>query len=251
VERLVKPERLEKNDKAGREKWWQFLRIRKEMYEAISKVDQVMAMNRHSKYTIISPVNKGIVYSEATVVFALNNYSKFAFLSSTIHDIWAWKNSSTMGSSTLRYSASKAFETFPFPQLLNERLETLGYELSTFRQKLMLEYQIGLTELYNRYHSSSLDLIQLYAIHCEIDNIIISAYNWDDLNLRHDFYEVDYLPENDRERFTIHPKARKEVLKRLFLLNHKLHKEEQIEASSKKEKRSKINIHKSLFSDSE
>jgi hypothetical protein len=46
------------------------------------------------------------------------------------------------------------------------------------------------------------------------------------IDLKHDFYDVDYLPENDRVRFTIHPDARKEVLKRLLELNHKIHKEE-------------------------
>jgi hypothetical protein len=34
------------------------------------------------------------------------------------------------------------------------------------------------------------------------------------------------LPENDRIRFTIHQNARKEVLKRLLELNHKIHEEE-------------------------
>jgi hypothetical protein len=37
---------------------------------------------------------------------------------------------------------------------------------------------------------------------------------------------VDYLPENDRVRYTIHPEARKEILKRLLELNHKIHAEE-------------------------
>jgi len=37
---------------------------------------------------------------------------------------------------------------------------------------------------------------------------------------------VDYLPENDRVRYTIHPDARKEILKRLLELNHKIHAEE-------------------------
>jgi hypothetical protein len=39
--------------------------------------------------------------------------------------------------------------------------------------------------------------------------------------LRHDFYEVEYLPENDRVRYTVHPDARKELLKRLLQMNHK------------------------------
>lgn len=37
VERLVKPERMIQNDKGGKEKWWQFLRPRNELYETISK----------------------------------------------------------------------------------------------------------------------------------------------------------------------------------------------------------------------
>jgi hypothetical protein len=37
---------------------------------------------------------------------------------------------------------------------------------------------------------------------------------------------VDYLPENDRVRYTISPDARKEVLKRLLKLNHEIHKQE-------------------------
>jgi hypothetical protein len=189
VERLVKPERQRwQKDKEGNDivgtyalrkplphKWWIYGEKRPALYEAISKVDQVMAMNRHSKYTIISPVSKGIVYSEATVVFALNNYSEFAFLSSSIHDIWAWKNSSTMGASTLRYSASKAFETFPFLSLLNTKLETLGYELFCFRQKIMKEHQKGLTELNNRFHEVNIDMNRLREIHREIDENVLSA----------------------------------------------------------------------------
>ena len=45
--------------------------------------------------------------------------------------------------------------------------------------------------------------------------------------LDHDFYEVDYLPENDRVRYTISPEARKEILKRLLELNHEIHEQEE------------------------
>lgn len=69
-----------------------------------------------------------------------------------------------------------------------------------------------------------------------MDEAVLDAYGWGltptlskgegGIQLRHDFYEVDYLPENDRVRFTIHPDARKEVLNRLLELNHKIHEEE-------------------------
>jgi hypothetical protein len=262
VERLVKPERQRwQKDKEGNDivgtyalrkplpqKWWIYGEKRPALYETISKVDQVMAMNRHSKHMIISIVDKGIVYSEATIVFALKGYSEFAFLSSSIHDIWAWKNSSTMGVSTLRYSASNAFETFPFPSLNDTKLDLIGYSLFNLRKKIMSERQIGLTEFYNQFNNPIVDLVQFREIHCEIDKFVLSAYGWNDIQLKHDFYEVDYLPENDRVRFTIHINARKEILKRLLLLNHKQHTEEQIINSiTQKTKQRKLNNQSLLF----
>ena len=69
-------------------------------------------------------------------------------------------------------------------------------------------------------------IIKLRELHKQMDEAVLEAYGWQDIALRHDFYEVDYLPENDRVRYTIHPEARKEVLKRLLELNHKIHEEE-------------------------
>ena len=69
-------------------------------------------------------------------------------------------------------------------------------------------------------------ILTLRKLHKEMDETVLSAYGWNDIDLRHDFYEVDYLPENDRVRYTIHPDARKEILKRLLELNHKIHEQE-------------------------
>jgi hypothetical protein len=69
-------------------------------------------------------------------------------------------------------------------------------------------------------------IIELRRLHVLMDEAVLEAYSWTDVSLRHDFYEVDYLPENDRVRYTIHPEARKEILKRLLELNHKIHAEE-------------------------
>lgn len=70
-------------------------------------------------------------------------------------------------------------------------------------------------------------VLKLREQHVEMDNAVLEAYGWRDIQLNHDFYEVDYLPENDRTRYTIHPDARKEVLKRLLELNHKIRKDEE------------------------
>lgn len=58
-----------------------------------------------------------------------------------------------------------------------------------------------------------------------MEQAVSEAYGWQDIKLRQNFYEVDYLPENDRVRYTIHPESRKEILKCLLEHNHKIHEE--------------------------
>jgi len=50
-------------------------------------------------------------------------------------------------------------------------------------------------------------IIELRGLHVLMDEAVLETYGWTDVRLRHDFYEVDYLPENDRVRYTIHPEA--------------------------------------------
>ena len=275
VERLVKPERLEKNDKAGREKWWQFLRVRKEMYDAISKVDQVMVVARISKTLAMNFIERNTVFADALVVFSNGSIISFSIMQSSIHNLWAWKYCTTM-KTDLNYTPGNVFETFPFPQIKsieNEiELENIGKEYYNFRKEIMITFEFGLTKLYNLFHASQLQLISendynidtksfekkygrevfllrkhlqktnkamnyndliekifcLRALHKKMDCIVLNAYQWSDIDLQHDFYEMDYLPENDRTHYTIHPNARKEILKRLLQLNHQIYAEEQL-----------------------
>jgi hypothetical protein len=162
-----------------------------------------------------------------------------------------------------RYTPSDCFENYPFPNNLNQQkeqqLETIGEAYHEHRRQLMLGMQLGLTKTYNLFHSYAITaqsinstekrvvalekhlekttntilfdeavqgIVKLRELHVQMDEAVLDAYGWNDIALQHDFVEVDYLPENDRVRFTIHPDARKEVLKRLLELNHKIHKEE-------------------------
>ncbi|MBY5950546.1 GreA/GreB family elongation factor [Algoriphagus marincola] len=113
----------------------------------------------------------------------------------------------------------------------------LGSENLDFTNKIIVEKNYG-KEAWNFFNhldkignSSSLNealkrLIELRKLHREMDEAILEAYGWSDIALRHDFYELEYLPENDRVRYTIHPDARKEILKRLLDLNHQYFEEE-------------------------
>jgi len=63
-------------------------------------------------------------------------------------------------------------------------------------------------------------------LHMKMDQAVLAAYGCTDISLGHGFSKVDFLPENDRVRFTISPAARREVLKSLLELNHSCHAEE-------------------------
>jgi hypothetical protein len=231
IERLVKPERQRPNNKMGREKWWQFYRRGVDLYHTISQLDQVLAINRYSKHLTPDFQLKNIIFSDSIVVIALDSYQHLTVLSSIVHDAWAWKNSSTMGASTLRYSASKAFESFPFPITDLNSLVEMGHLLSQFRKSIMVKANLGLTETYNLFHNPKLqeshelytDILALRKLHSDIDKVVLAAYGWNDLQLMHNFYTMEHLPENDRIRFSIDHAARQEVLKRLFVLNNERH----------------------------
>jgi hypothetical protein len=106
----------------------------------------------------------------------------------------------------------------------------------------MLSLWLGLTDIYNLFHTRDLTpaqvakvskksieeseagyqgILELRRLHRQLDQAIRDAYGWPDLDLGHDFVEVETLPENDRVRYTLSPTARKEVLKRLLAENHR------------------------------
>jgi hypothetical protein len=107
-----------------------------------------------------------------------------------------------------------------------ERLDDKPFEKKFGKDALYLRKHLDKTLGTISFKEAVGGIIKLRQLHVEMDQEVLEAYGWSDIHLRHDFYEVDYLPENDRVRYTIHPDARREVLKRLLELNHKIHEEE-------------------------
>ncbi len=249
IEDNVKAERLSNNDRGAREKWWMFLRARSELYHAIgrghhferhpddcspsqSQPPRVLAITRVSKTLAFSFVDSNIVFSDATVVFSLGRGRDFALLQSSVHSVFAWQHASRL-KSDLRYSPTDALEPFAFPEgfngASNDPLNDLGDRLHQRRIEVMRADRIGLTKLYNRFHSESdrdPRIEELRELQREMDLAVARAYGWDDLDFGHGFHEVPYLPENDRVRFTISEVARVEVLRRLAELNRRRYEEE-------------------------
>ena len=249
---LVKPQRENSDDKSAsgqrrREKWWLYGADGKELYHAMGRgsafsrhpdgwatarkepLNRVIAIARVSKTAAFAFLPGNYVYSAQLVVFPSDDAAMLAILQSNVHLAFAWTMSSKM-KSDLRYSTTDCVETFPFPVENSLRdLRPVGESYSQARKSIMREAEVGLTKLYNRFHTDTERdprIEGLRALQCEMDAAVAHAYGWDDLDLDHGFHEVPYLPENDRVRFTISEPARVEVLRRLSELNRQRYEEE-------------------------
>lgn len=281
VEEKVKPVRLSLDDKTAinrdhRDRWWQYAFVRESLYEKIRQKKHCFIAARTTKYLNFSVVPTSYVFTDALYVFTTDRYDLYAIVQSALHEVWARKYSGAL-KQDLRYSPSKCFDTFPFPEGLwhtaNPALADLGEHYHEYRRALMRQLWLGLTDIYNLFHTRDLTpaqvakvskktveeaeagyqgILELRRLHRELDITIRDAYGWTDLNLGHDFHEVETLPENDRVRYTISPAARKEVLKRLLAENHRRAAAETLAmdviASAKKKRGKKaVGSHGDLF----
>lgn len=256
IEEKVKPEWEKNDDKSNTSNWWWHRRRSEKLYANLTEVGFGFAVGFTSKTGKFARVTSNVVFSNQLVVVCLPDFAHYAVLDSSFHEFWAWKYGSTMGSSTLRYTPSSVFETYPFPshsRMVELTLSHVGECYHDFRNSLMQLLWLGLTDIYNLFHSRDFSpalvaqvskkptdeaergyqgLLELRRLHIELDTAVRDAYGWQDLALNHDFYEIETLPENDRVRYTISPAARKELLKRLLALNHARAAEETAVAAS-------------------
>ena len=235
VKELVYPERQKMDEKRNnwnytcKNNWWLYGSSRINLYKTIEGMDRVLVNSAQAtKYISFPLVSAKNVFSNALAVLALNNSNTVIQLRSSIHNEWAWKYCSTLDT-RLRYTLKAAVDNYP---LINETIpsaDELVSENTSLRKKLCQSKQIGLTDVYNEFHDPGVTdptVQRLRDNHVAIDQAVLKAYGWDDIELGHDFHEMEYLPENDRVRFTICLKARKEVLRRLLLLNHERYEKE-------------------------
>jgi hypothetical protein len=237
--------------------WWQFERLRIELFRAIESFDRVLVVARVGQHGSFAFLPTTMVYSEQLVVFSLSTNSSFCILQSRTHEIWARFFGSSM-KDDLRYTPSDCFETFPFPENgeTNRELESIGQEYYEFRAALMIRNNQGLTDTYNRFHDpdeDEPDILKLRELHTQMDTAILAAYGWTDISTTCEF-RLDYEDDEPDTQPTEGKRQRKkpwryrwpeathdEVLARLLELNQQRHEAEilggkQAEKKAKKPK---------------
>jgi methylase of polypeptide subunit release factors len=203
--------------------WWKFWRPRRELYDAISRLNRVVGIARVSNTVMPTFIPTGMVYSDQVVIFSYDDDAHLGVLSSGFHWWWVVTHGSKRVGGAPRYTPTDCFQTFPQPTL-TASIERLSRALYQHRQEVMLGRRLGLTKIYNlvsnqREHSE--DVQRLRQLHGELDQAIAEGYGWSDLNLTHGFYETRH-----GVRHTFASSARAEILDRLLELNHERYRKE-------------------------
>lgn len=263
VEKVKRERSASKSVEVAKWPWWQYWRPRRELYDAIDKLDRVLVNSLVSGHLSFAFQQPRQVFSHKLHVCGASSYSAFACLQSRVHEIWARFFSSSM-KDDLNYSPSDCFETFPFPSdwLSNKSLERAGRDYYERRSKIMIERNEGLTQTYNRFHDpdeAGDDVLDLRGLHLAMDRVVLAAYGWDDLSPSCGFL-LDYVEEeegDDSARKRRKPwrhrwldEFRDEVLARLLELNLQRATEEKMSSipdAKPKTKRAKAAGHGSLF----
>lgn len=222
IERDVKPVRAQNKRAPRRDFWWRFAERAPALYKAISELDFVLVFAQTGGTQIPALVPSSQVISHMVVVIASDSFGDLALHSSSFQYCWTAKYSASM-KGDLRFIPTDCYDNFPQPDL-TENMDTVGKRLDQERREIMRQRVLGLTKLYNMVHSpfeGGEDIDRLREIHVEIDEAVMDAYGWSDLDLRHGHHET---PQGTR--WTVAPDTRVEILDRLLELNFARHEEE-------------------------
>jgi hypothetical protein len=156
IERLIRPFRATLNRERYRDLWWIFAEHRPGLTSSIEGLNRYFVAANTTKYLNFTAVPSDWIVSHPQNVLATDRWDFFAVVQSTIHEVWARRYSGNLGL-TLRYSPSKCFETFAFPegqwQAPNPALAAIGEQYHEHRRALMLRLWLGLTDIYNLFHN--------------------------------------------------------------------------------------------------
>jgi hypothetical protein len=254
VESKVPSERGSKTSDLGETPWWQYWRPRSEMFSRISHLNRVLVCSQTAKYNkfLFFPID--CVFSNYSVVAALDSFCAYSILESQAHGVWVATFSATL-EDRQRYMPTDCFETFPFPPdwETNEALEEAGRSYYEYRAALMVRNDEGLTKTYNRFHDPeerSPEIQQLRALHAAMDSAVLAAYGWPAIPTACEFlldYEEEEDPDTDPTaagkakrkkkkpyRLRWPDEIRDEVLAKLLALNAERAEQERLAGTGKK-----------------
>ncbi len=236
----VKPERDANRRDSIRLNWWRFGWERPKLRELIKGIPHYIVTPEVSKHRIFAFVPSTTLSDNMLTCICTGDAEFLAILSSTVHSVWALSVGGTLEDRP-RYTKNRCFDPFPFPALeeghLKAQLRDLGERLDAHRKRQQaLHPHLTLTGIYNvleklrsgaalnakekQIHDDGLVTL-LKQIHDEIDELVLSAYRWENLT-NHSFPLADRIAAGDPHAEAIE----EEILTNLVALNHERADEE-------------------------
>lgn len=141
-------------DPTNDDDWWLFARRAVDLFERLPNYRRVIVRAEVSDTFAFVLLSSECVFSNKSIVFLLDDFAAFSVLQSSLHEGWTRLTSSTQGEG-LSYVPAYSFDTYPFPAGFetDAALEAAGREYYEFRAALMQDLWLGLTEIYNHFHS--------------------------------------------------------------------------------------------------
>ena len=181
----VKPVRTTNRIPWRAEHWWLYGAPAPAMRRAIEGLQRYIATPRVSKHRIFVWAESAVMCNDSTDVFAREDDYFFGVLHSRIHELWARGMGTQLreAESGFRYTPTTCFETFPFPEPTQEKLEAIGEAaraLNELRENWLNPVDMPASELKKR------TLTKLYNVrptwldhaHKTLDAAVAAAYGW-------------------------------------------------------------------------
>lgn len=111
---VVKPVRLENNDRIRRTFWWRFGRNGENLRSALTSLPRYINTPRVAKHRLFVWQLEFFIPDTATVAIARADDTTFGILHSRFHELWSLRMGTSLEDRP-RYTPTTCFETFPFP----------------------------------------------------------------------------------------------------------------------------------------
>ncbi|MFZ5731573.1 MAG: class I SAM-dependent DNA methyltransferase, partial [Pseudomonadota bacterium] len=158
---MVKPEREKeaarsgsKDSQAYAKHWWMFGKPRQELRPALANRPRYIGTVETTKHRVFQFLDASIVPDNMLIAIGSDDAFHLGVLSSHIHVTWALRAGGWLGvGNDPRYSKSRCFDPFPFPDANNIQKQTIrviAEELDAHRKRVLDEHpHLTLTGLYN------------------------------------------------------------------------------------------------------
>jgi hypothetical protein len=197
----VKPERDGNNEEYRRINWWLFGRRNTLMRGFTFGLERYIATVETTKHRIFQFLDKSILPDNMLIATGSDDAATLGILSARIHVVWTLRAGGWLGvGNDPRYSKSRCFDPFPFPDANNIQKQTIrviAEELDAHRKRVLAEHpHLTLTGLYNvleklragtkpddldehdrRIFDDGLVLI-MRELHDKLDIAVAEAYGW-------------------------------------------------------------------------